>query len=87
MELVIMKILYDKDDNYNIRTWMSQDEEVILDFLEIENKLNKENIEEILSEMELHGNSMELSYNQRPVREEYRVKLIDMNGRKLYLEI
>lgn len=82
-----MKILYDKDDNYNIRTWMSQDEEVILDFLEIENKLNKKNIEEILDEMELHGNSMELSYNQHPVREEYHIKLVDMNGRKLFIEI
>lgn len=87
MELIILQINYDEYNNTNIRTYMSQDEDVILDFLEIEGILNHENIEELLDKMIIHGQSMDIGYSQHPMRTEYRIKLIDMNGRKLFLEI
>lgn len=87
MELIILQINYDEYNNTNIRTYMSQDEDVILDFLEIEGILNHENIEELLDKMVIHGQSMDIGYSQHVMRVEYRIKLIDMNGRKLYLEI
>lgn len=87
MELVIQQINFDECDNINIRTYMSQDEEVILDFLEIEGILDKENIEEIIDRMTIHGQSMDISYSQHPMRTEYRIKLIDMNNRKVCIEL
>lgn len=87
MELVILQINYDECDNTNIRTYMTQDEEVILDFLEIEGILDKENIEEIIDKMVIHGQSMDIGYSQHPMRTEYRIKLIDMNNRKICIEL
>ena len=87
MELIILQINYDECNNTNIRTYMSQDENVILDFLEIEGILNHENIEDIIERMDIHGQSMDISYSQHPVRTSYRVKLIDMNGKRVSIEL
>jgi hypothetical protein len=87
MELVILQINYDECDNTNIRTYMTQDEEVILDFLEIEGIINHENIEDIIDKMTIHGQSMDIGYSQHPMRTEYRIKLIDMNNRKICIEL
>ena len=87
MELIILQINYDECNNTNIRTYMSQDENVILDFLEIEGILNHENIEDIIDRMDIHGQSMDISYSQHPVRTSYKIKLIDMNNRKVSIEI
>lgn len=87
MELIILQINYDECNNTNIRTYMTQDENVILDFLEIEGILNHENIEDIIDRMDIHGQSMDISYSQHPIHTSYKVKLIDMNGRKVSIDI
>ena len=87
MELIILQINYDECNNTNIRTYMTQDEEVILDFIAIEGILDKENIEEIIDRMVIHGQSMDIGYSQHPMRTEYRIKLIDMNNRKICIEL
>lgn len=87
MELIILQVNYDKYKNTNTRTWMTLDEDVILDFLGIEGILSHENIEDIIDRMELHGQSMDISYDQKPVETKYRIKLIDMNGRKVCIDI
>ena len=87
MELIILQINYDECNNTNIRTYMSQDEDVILDFLEIEGILNHENIEDIIDRMDIHGQSMDISYSQHPIRTSYRIKLVDMNGKGLSIDL
>ena len=87
MELVIQQINFDECNNTNIRTYMTQDEDVILDFLEIEGILNTENIEDIIDKMVIYGQSMDIGYSQHPMRIEYRIKLIDMNGRNVSIDI
>lgn len=87
MELIILQINYDECNNTNIRTYMSQDEDVILDFLEIEGILNHENIEDIIDKMDIYGQSMDISYSQHPVRTSYKVKLIDMHDKRVNIEI
>lgn len=84
---MILKINYDECNNTNIRTYMSQDEDVILDFLEIEGILNHENIEDIIDRMDIQGQSMDISYSQHPVRTSYKVKLVDMNGKRVSIEL
>ena len=64
MELKIHIIQTNKDyTSYNIRTYISSEDKVIYDFLEIENKLNKDNIEELLNEMIVQGNAMSVNFN------------------------
>ena len=87
MELVIQKILIDKCKNINTRTWMTSDEDVILDFISIEGILDHENIEDIIDRMVCHGNSMDLAYDMKPMEIKYRIKLIDMNNRKVSIEL
>lgn len=87
MELIIMQINYDECNNTNIRTYISTDEETILDFLEIEGIINQENIEDIIDKMTIQGQSMDISYSQHPIRTSYRIKLLDMNGRKVSIEL
>ena len=64
MELKIHRIQTNKDyTEYNIRTYISSEDKVIYDFLEIENKLNKDNIEKLLNEMIVQGNAMGVNFN------------------------
>lgn len=87
MELKIHRIQTNKDYTaYNIRTYLSSDEKVIYDFLEIENKLSKDDIEELLDEMTVQGNAMSVNFNDNKcdvIRYDI-VFIDDMNKKNTY---
>lgn len=87
MELKIHRIQTNEQyTSYNIRTYITNEREIIYDFLEIENKLNKENIEELLSKMICQGNSMSLDFNNYSCKViRYDIIFIDdMNKKNTY---
>ena len=87
MELKIHRIQTNQDYTaYNIRTYISSEEKVIYDFLEIENKLNKYTIEELLDEMVVQGNAMSINFNDNKC-DAIRYDIIfidDMNKKNTY---
>ena len=64
MELTIMKINTDNIGNQNIRTYIADKEDVIIDFIGmISNTYTTDDIEDIISRCICQGNSMDIGYS------------------------
>ena len=99
MELIIMKINTDNIGNQNIRTYIADKEDVIIDFIGmISGKYDIADIEAIIDRCICQGNSMDIGYswmnhenghykanNMKDVH--YRIKFIDDYHRKVCIDI
>lgn len=99
MELTIMKINTDILGNQNIRTYIADKEDVIIDFIGmISGKYDIADIEDIISRCICQGNSMDIGYswmnhenghykanNMKDVH--YRIRLIDDYYRKVCIDV
>ena len=99
MELTIMKINTDILGNQNIRTYIADKEDVIIDFIGmISGHYDIADIEDIISRCICQGNSMDIGYswmnhenghyqanNMKDVH--YRIRLIDDYYRKVCIDV
>ena len=89
MELIIMKINTDNIGNQNIRTYMADKEDVIIDFIGmISGKYDIADIEAIIDGCVCHGNSMDVGYKANNIKKtNYRIKFIDDYYRKVCIDV
>lgn len=89
MELIIMKINTDNIGNQNIRTYMADKEDVIIDFIGmISGKYDIADIEAIIDRCVCHGNSMDVGYKADNIKKtNYRIKFIDDYYRKVCIDV
>ena len=89
MELIIMKINTDNIGNQNIRTYIADKEDVIIDFIGmISGKYDIADIEAIIDRCVCHGNSMDIGYKANNMKKtNYRIKFIDDYYRNVRIDI
>ena len=89
MELIIMKINTDNIGNQNIRTYIADKEDVIIDFIGmISGKYDIADIEAIIDRCVCQGNSMDVGYQANNMNKtNYRIKFIDDYHRKVCIDI
>ena len=89
MELIIMKINTDNIGNQNIRTYIADKEDVIIDFIGmISGKYDIADIEAIIDRCVCHGNSMDVGYKANNMKKtNYRIKFIDDYYRNVRIDI
>ncbi len=89
MELTIMKINTDILGNQNIRTYIADKEDVIIDFIGmISNTYTTDDIEDIISRCICQGNSMDIGYQSNNMNKtNYRIKFIDDYYRKVCIDV
>lgn len=89
MELIIMKINTDNIGNQNIRTYIADKEDVIIDFIGmISGKYDIADIEAIIDRCVCQGNSMDVGYKADNIKDvHYRIKFIDDYHRKVCIDI
>ena len=89
MELIIMKINTDNIGNQNIRTYVADKEDVIIDFIGmISGKYDIADIEAIIDRCVCQGNSMDVGYQANNMNKtNYRIKFIDDYYRKVCIDV
>ena len=89
MELIISKINTDNIGNQNIRTYVADKEDVIIDFIGmISCKYDIADIEAIIDRCVCHGNSMDVGYQANNMKKtNYRIKFIDDYYRNVRIDI
>ena len=91
MELIIMKINTDILGNKNIRTYIADKEDVIIDFIGmISGHYDISDIEAIIDRCVCQGNSMDIGYQANNMNNEnvhYRIKFIDDYYRKICIDV
>ena len=88
MELTIMKINTDILGNQNIRTYIADKEDVIIDFIGmISGNYDIADIEDIISRCICQGNSMDVGYSCNMNKTNYRIKFIDDYYRKVCIDV
>ena len=91
MELIISKISTDNIGNQNIRTYIADKEDVIIDFIGmISGKYDIADIEAIIDRCVCQGNSMDVGYswtNHNMNKTNYRIKFIDDYYRKVCIDV
>ena len=89
MELTIMKINTDNIGNQNIRTYIADKEDVIIDFIGmISGKYDISDIEAIIDRCVCQGNSMDVGYQANNMKKtNYRIKFIDDYYRNVRIDI
>ena len=89
MELTIMKINTDNIGNQNIRTYIADKEDVIIDFIGmISGHYDIADIEDIISRCICQGNSMDIGYKPDNIKKtNYRIKFIDDYYRKVCIDV
>ena len=89
MELTIIKIHTDILGNQNIRTYIADKEDVIIDFIGmISNTYTTDDIENIISRCICQGNSMDVGYKSDNIKDvHYRIRLIDDYYRKVCIDV
>ena len=89
MELTIMKINTDILGNQNIRTYIADKEDVIIDFIGmISGHYDIADIEAIIDRCVCQGNSMDIGYQANNIKDvHYRIILIDDYYRKVCIDV
>lgn len=89
MELTILKINTDNIGNQNIRTYIADKEDVIIDFIGmISGHYDIADIEDIISRCICQGNSMDIGYKANNMNNcHYRIRLIDDYYRKVCIDV
>lgn len=89
MELIIMKINTDILGNQNIRTYIADKEDVIIDFIGmISSHYDIADIEAIIDRCVCQGNSMDIGYQANNIKDvHYRIKFIDDYRRKVCIDV
>lgn len=89
MELIIMKINTDILGNKNIRTYIADKEDVIIDFIGmISGHYDIADIEAIIDRCVCQGNSMDIGYQADNIKKtNYRIKFIDDYYRKVCIDV
>lgn len=89
MELIIMKINTDILGNKNIRTYIADKEDVIIDFIGmISGHYDITDIEAIIDRCVCQGNSMDIGYKADNIKKtNYRIKFIDDYYRKVCIDV
>ena len=89
MELTIMKINTDNIGNQNIRTYIADKEDVIIDFIGmISGHYDITDIEAIIDRCVCQGNSMDVGYKANHMNKtNYRIKFIDDYYRKVCIDV
>ena len=89
MELTILKINTDNIGNQNIRTYMADKEDVIIDFIGmISGHYDIADIEAIIDRCICQGNSMDVGYKANNMNKtNYRIKFIDDYYRKVCIDV
>lgn len=89
MELIIMKINTDILGNKNIRTYIADKEDVIIDFIGmISGHYDIDDIEVIIDRCVCQGNSMDIGYQADNIKKtNYRIKFIDDYYRKVCIDV
>lgn len=89
MELIIMKINTDILGNKNIRTYIADKEDVIIDFIGmISSDYGVDDIEAIIDRCVCQGNSMDIGYKSDNIKDvHYRIKFIDDYHRKVCIDV
>lgn len=89
MELNIAKINTDNIGNQNIRTYMADKEDVIIDFIGmISSHYDIADIEAIIDRCVCQGNSMDVGYQANNMKKtNYRIKFIDDYYRNVRIDI
>lgn len=89
MELIIMKINTDNIGNQNIRTYIADKEDVIIDFIGmISGKYDIADIEAIIDRCVCQGNSMDVGFQANNMKKtNYRIKFIDDYHRKVCIDV
>ena len=89
MELTIAKINTDILGNQNIRTYIADKEDVIIDFIGmISGHYDIADIEDIISRCICQGNSMDIGYQANNIKDvHYRIKFIDDYYRKVCIDV
>ena len=89
MELIITKINTDNIGNQNIRTYIADKEDVIIDFIGmISGKYDIADIEAIIDRCVCQGNSMDVGYSANNMKDvHYRIRFIDDYHRKVCIDV
>ena len=89
MELLIMKINTDILGNKNIRTYIADKEDVIIDFIGmISSDYSVDDIEAIIDRCICQGNSMDIGYQADNIKKtNYHIKFIDDYHRKVCIDV
>lgn len=89
MELIIGKINTDILGNKNIRTYIADKEDVIIDFIGmISGHYDIADIEAIIDRCVCQGNSMDIGYQADNIKKtNYRIKFIDDYYRKVCIDV
>ena len=99
MELTIMKINVDNIGNQNIRTYIADKEDVIIDFIGmISGHYDTDDIEAIIDRCVCQGNSMDIGYSwmnhenghyqaNNMKKTNYRIRFIDDYYRKVCIDV
>ena len=89
MELTILKINTDNIGNQNIRTYIADKEDVIIDFIGmISGHYDITDIEAIIDRCICQGNSMDVGYKANNMNKtNYRIKFIDDYYRKVCIDV
>lgn len=89
MELIIMKINTDILGNKNIRTYIADKEDVIIDFIGmISSHYDIADIEAIIDRCVCQGNSMDIGYEPDNIKKtNYHIKFIDDYYRKVCIDV
>ena len=89
MKLTIIKIITDNIGNQNIRTYIADKEDVIIDFIGmISGKYDIADIEAIIDRCVCQGNSMDVGYQANNMKKtNYRIKFIDDYYRNVRIDI
>ena len=89
MNLTIMKINTDILGNQNIRTYIADKEDVIIDFIGmISGHYDIADIEDIISRCICQGNSMDIGYQANNMNKtNYHIKFIDDYYRKVCIDV
>lgn len=89
MELIIMKINTDILGNKNIRTYIADKEDVIIDFIGmISGHYDIDDIEAIIDKCVCQGNSMDIGYQADNIKKtNYCIKFIDDYYRKVCIDV
>lgn len=89
MELSIAKINTDILGNKNIRTYIADKEDVIIDFIGmISSDYGVDDIEAIIDGCVCQGNSMDIGYQANNMNKtNYRIKFIDDYYRKVCIDV
>ena len=84
-----MKINTDNIGNQNIRTYIADKEDVIIDFIGmISGKYDIADIEAIIDRCVCQGNSMDVGYSSNNIKKtNYRIKFIDDYYRNVRIDI